>query len=142
MQEALGLRPPSLGGGSGGQKKMLEKHDMAELLRRGRSNEERDDRFVESERITGLGNVYQSTKHGVEREVMEGVGLEADEGAGAEGLGGEEGRSSEPKHRHRSRRHKHRRDEGSRSRHRRSHHRRRKHRERSRSRSRERHDSD
>lgn len=52
MQEALGLKPKSVKS----QQHRLEKHEMDELLRRGKTVEERDDRFAESERIKGVGD--------------------------------------------------------------------------------------
>ena len=76
MQEALGLKPRSSGPGAppvGGQN--LEKHDLTELLRRGRASEERDERFSEGERIKGLGNVFASHQQLNERAVLEGEGV-------------------------------------------------------------------
>mmetsp|Transcript_11208 Transcript_11208/g.28368 ORF Transcript_11208/g.28368 Transcript_11208/m.28368 type:complete len:225 (+) Transcript_11208:2-676(+) len=147
MQEALGLKPKTA---VARQQNKMEKHELAELLRRGRTVEERDDRFAEAERIKGVGTAASAHQQVAERNVLEGEGIidsffdkgeeqrdERDQRRGGESRGPRTG--DEQDERHSRRRHRRRRDVeqdgGSKERHR---HRRRHRRHRSRSRSRSR----
>lgn len=154
MQEALGIRPYGSTSQVGlrpppGSRHRLEGHDVAELLRRGRTAEERCERNAEGERVRGLGSARGGAAQigmMAQTEVMAGEGLVEEEDrrkrrrrrrsrreGSAEGDGGDGARGEgEVRRRGRHRRRRRRRDvggsNGSGSR--------------SRSRSRERHDSD
>ncbi|WZN65645.1 MMtag domain-containing protein [Chloropicon roscoffensis] len=154
MQEALGIRPYGSTSQVGlrpppGSRHRLEGHDVAELLRRGRTTEERCERNAEGERVRGLGSARGGAAQigmMAQTEVMAGEGLVEEEDrrkrrrrrrsrreGSAEGDGGDGARGEgEVRRRGRHRRRRRRRDvggsNGSGSR--------------SRSRSRERHDSD
>ena len=79
MAEALGLKPRTEHVNRGTN---LEKHEMDEFLKRGRTDDDRDwkdEDAKEAARIKGLGAPAEMQRGGVEGEVLGGVGLDDDD---------------------------------------------------------------
>ena len=143
--EALGLKPKGSTIPKNHRRNQdLAKHELEELLRRGRTEEERDHRCAAGERIRGLGSggVAASQQPQVlpERDVLSGEGLvdsffdQSKEGKGSERREAETKITAERKHHRRLHKKRHRRHHNSREddestdkrhrrRHRRHHHR-------------------